>query len=231
MDISISPRLRNLGPLGLAILMSGVAVAVESEPIPEPTKKSASAESSADRERQELLDRILTNVAKARDTLGETATRTEAPPLQRQVVTDLETLIEMLKQNQQSPPPPQGGASGSKPESPSSDTQSKPSAQQQSSSEDSESEGEKSRSQADSQNGQNRDDAEDSQERQGSAREAERRARRQQRLESDIWGHLPPKLRDQLLNTYGERMLPQYEEFVRKFYDALSEPTRAPKSR
>ena len=38
----------------------------------------------------------------------------------------------------------------------------------------------------------------------------------------DIWGHLPPHVREELLNTYGEKMLPKYEHLVKQFYEALS---------
>jgi hypothetical protein len=38
----------------------------------------------------------------------------------------------------------------------------------------------------------------------------------------DIWGHLPPQLREELLSTYGDRMLPKYEQLVNQFYEALS---------
>jgi len=70
-----------------------------------------------------------------------------------------------------------------------------------------------------------RQNAEDSTERTGQQRAAEIAAARRRRLEVDIWGHLPQHLRDQLLNTYGEKMVPQYEELVKRFYEALSEPT------
>jgi hypothetical protein len=66
--------------------------------------------------------------------------------------------------------------------------------------------------------------AEDSTERTGPARAAELAAARRRRLEVDVWGHLPEQIREQLLNTYGEKMVPQYEDLVRKFYEALSEP-------
>ena len=44
-----------------------------------------------------------------------------------------------------------------------------------------------------------------------------------QKLVKDVWGHLPPSLREQLLNVYSERYLPKYDEMVRKYYEALAE--------
>lgn len=48
--------------------------------------------------------------------------------------------------------------------------------------------------------------------------------RRQAKLQADIWGHLPPAVREQLLNSYRERTLPQYEDLVRSYYEALATP-------
>ena len=39
----------------------------------------------------------------------------------------------------------------------------------------------------------------------------------------DAWGHLPPAMRQQLLNIYTEKFLPQYENQVRRYYEALAE--------
>lgn len=71
---------------------------------------------------------------------------------------------------------------------------------------------------------QDRKNAEDAEERTGPNRNANTLAAKRQRLEVDVWGHLPEKLREQLLSSYGERMLPQYEEAVRRFYDQLAAP-------
>ncbi len=71
---------------------------------------------------------------------------------------------------------------------------------------------------------QDRQNAQNSEERTGPNRAATTPAAKRQRLEVDVWGHLPEKLREQLLNSYGERMLPQYEEAVRRFYDQLADP-------
>ncbi|WP_232101276.1 hypothetical protein [Gimesia panareensis] len=39
----------------------------------------------------------------------------------------------------------------------------------------------------------------------------------------DAWGHLPPAMRQQLLNIYTEKFLPRYEEQVKRYYEALAE--------
>lgn len=70
-----------------------------------------------------------------------------------------------------------------------------------------------------------RTNARDSEERTGPNRAATNPAAKRQRLEVEVWGHLPEKLREQLLSSYGEKMLPQYEDAVRKFYDELANPS------
>jgi len=49
--------------------------------------------------------------------------------------------------------------------------------------------------------GQEKKVAEGSEERSESERKAAEEAARKKKLEMDVWGHLPPHLRDQLLNT------------------------------
>jgi hypothetical protein len=73
----------------------------------------------------------------------------------------------------------------------------------------------------------NRQNAEDAIERTGTAPTVDQSALRRRRLEVDVWGHLPEKLREQLLSTYGEKVVPQYQDLVRRFYEALSEPSPA----
>ena len=51
------------------------------------------------------------------------------------------------------------------------------------------------------------------------------------KLTKDVWGHLPPHLREQLLNVYSEKYLPKYEELVRQYYEALAEQSRDGSSR
>jgi hypothetical protein len=51
------------------------------------------------------------------------------------------------------------------------------------------------------------------------------------KLTKDVWGHLPPHLREQLLNVYSEKYLPKYEELVRQYYEALAQQSRDGSSR
>lgn len=170
---------------------------------------------------RELAERILDKTKQARDKLAEKITNDQTHDLQQQVVDDLEKLIDMLKKSPPSNnknPSPNSNSNSSSSSSSSSNSNRKDQRQQSQ-----QSGQQKSTGAAD---GQNRAQPQDSEERNGETPEGKNHAERKRKLESDIWGHLPPALREQLLNTYGERMLPQYEEMVRKFYDALSEPSR-----
>ncbi len=42
----------------------------------------------------------------------------------------------------------------------------------------------------------------------------------------DAWGHLPPRLRDQLLNSGSDKYLPQYDSLVRSYFESLARPAR-----
>ena len=41
-------------------------------------------------------------------------------------------------------------------------------------------------------------------------------------LADAVWGHLPPREREELMRTFSERFLPKYEEQVRRYFEALS---------
>lgn len=40
----------------------------------------------------------------------------------------------------------------------------------------------------------------------------------------DAWGHLPPRLRDQLLGSGSDRYLPEYDTLVRQYFESLAQP-------
>jgi len=44
-------------------------------------------------------------------------------------------------------------------------------------------------------------------------------------LVNDIWGHLPPRLRNRMLNMYKENYLPKYDRLVQKYFEELATPT------
>lgn len=55
---------------------------------------------------------------------------------------------------------------------------------------------------------------------------AMRLAQQKALLEQNIWGHLPPALRDELLSGYADRMLPGYEDLIQNYYQRLAKPRK-----
>ena len=183
-------------------------------------------------QKEDTLDRVAKGMRLASDRLDGGQTDEQTTKIQQQVIRDLEEIIKQL----QSPPNGGGGGGGGggsgsgggggggdssasggssrKKKSghrggtrlPSEGTPDQP-----------------SRNGDAEQGGKERKDAEGSQERHDAERQMRAEAARKKKLEMDVWGHLPPHLREQLLNTYGERMLPKYENLVKKFYESLSE--------
>lgn len=189
---------------------------------PEATEVPVKSPAEIQAEERKLVERILEKTKAARDKLVEKATTIPTQEDQKTVVKDLEQLIELLKTS----PPPSSDGSGS---SPPPQSQNPSSSQDQQSNSQQQPQSSRGSPSSGSGTGANRENPQDSEERQGESHAEKMLADRKRRLETDIWGHLPPALREQLLNTYGERMLPQYEDFVRKFYEALSEPQRTTK--
>lgn len=73
----------------------------------------------------------------------------------------------------------------------------------------------------------NKKDVANSEERHGprETESAEELVRRRE-LAKEIWGHLPPAMREQMLNVYGDKYLPKYEEVIRRYFEALAEQGR-----
>lgn len=65
--------------------------------------------------------------------------------------------------------------------------------------------------------------AEESSQRDHTGTDVEAELRRQRRLREAVWGHLPPALREQMLNLPQDQLLPKYSEHIRRYYEALAE--------
>ena len=175
-------------------------------------------------QKEDKFDRVAKGMRSASEKLDGKQTGDETTNLQEQVIRDLDELIKQL----QNPPPNSGGGGGGGGRSSKSGGGGDRRQQQaggrggkgqpQGGTPKQQAQGNGSE-----QGGKDRKDAEGSEERTDAERKAAAEAARKKKLEIDVWGHLPPHLRDQLLNTYGERMLPKYEQLVKQFYEALSE--------
>jgi len=51
------------------------------------------------------------------------------------------------------------------------------------------------------------------------------------RLAAEVWGHLPDRVRERLSQHYDENYLPRYEELVRRYFEALAETNSRQKTR
>lgn len=173
------------------------------------------------------LDPIVERMRSAQQKLQKSETDKETRELQSRIVKDLDELIEKLKNqkpppsksnsNSNPPPPPMGENDPNMP--PRGSPQPKPqnSQKQQGGAEQKSQPSETGKSPEKSRQSTNQS--------QGQPRSPEEEAARQ-RLAKDVWGHLPPALRQQLLNVYSEKFLPKYDDMVRKYYEALAEQNR-----
>lgn len=65
--------------------------------------------------------------------------------------------------------------------------------------------------------------ARNSSERQQTGPDREGELMRQRQLREAVWGHLPPALREKMLNLPHDKTLPKYSEHIRRYYEALAE--------
>lgn len=65
--------------------------------------------------------------------------------------------------------------------------------------------------------------ARNSSERQQTGPDREGELVRQRQLREAVWGHLPPALREKMLNLPHDKTLPKYSEHIRRYYEALAE--------
>ena len=134
---------------------------------------------------------------------------------QAQIVKDLEKLIEQIKQQQQA-----GAASDSRPRN------AQPQPENGEATEQSQSQPQNSAQQKPGRRQQENPKAAESTDRTEPGRPVTAEEARREELEKDVWGHLPPALRKQLLNVYSDKFLPKYEDLVRRYYETLAERGR-----
>ncbi|MBI1346990.1 hypothetical protein GC163_11950 [bacterium] len=170
------------------------------------------------------LEKLTEKMQQASTQLSEKQTGLDTQELQRKIIQELDDLLKQPppqkssnSQNNSSSSNGQSGSSG-QPSQRKTSSSSKPSQSSQQNAA-----GKESSSAAVPGEMQNRTQAEDSEERTGPTRDVPVATLPRRRLEVDVWGHLPDKVREQLLNAYGERMVPQYEDLVQRFYRSLAD--------
>lgn len=148
----------------------------------------------------------------------------ETRAIQTQIVKDLDKLIEQAKQQQNQNQGGQGGApqrpDQPQPQESRSERRTRRQQQPQNS--------KKQQSQKERAGGQSERRKDQERASESTDKVSERKARspeavRRERLETDVWGHLPPGLRQELLNAYSEKYLLRYDELIKRYYEALAD--------
>jgi hypothetical protein len=165
-----------------------------------------------DRSARETGDQIAKTIQKMRDVqsrVNKTDTGRETQQLQKQILSDLDSLIQATRQQQQRQQrqKPQQQPHPQQQQSP----QQKPSDPQQPSSTD-----------QPAPDGR-RSDGQESATQTSQAKAAASQAAQRQVILQQVWGHLPERLRERVLNMKDDRYLPKYEGLIRRYFEALAE--------
>ena len=173
------------------------------------------------------LDRTITSMRQVGKRLNDGDTSDETRDLQAGILQDIDALIKKLKK--QPPPPPNPNQNSPQDQSPDneqkpqhSDTQSKPKTQPKPTAGEQPS-GKQPTGSGAGQKQENKDAGESTEENRQKAQARETALARRRALINEVWGHLPPALREKLLNVGSEKLLPQYEELIRRYYESLAD--------
>ncbi len=177
------------------------------------------------------LDRTVKAMRQVGTKLDEGDTSDETRDLQTAILDDIDALIEKLK----NPPPQQSKPNQKPPQDQSQNPQQKP-----------EHPGEKPNSQPKTLPGQqpqpkpgaeqtgsgggktqqkneNKGAGESTEDARQKAQARATALARRRALINEFWGHLRPSVREKLLNVGSEKMLPHYEELIRRYYESLTD--------
>lgn len=199
-------------------------------------------------EARDRLEQAIEKMRTAKDRLTQSDTGDDTRKLQNQAADELQKILDLLQQ----PPPPSQSQSQNQQQNQQQQQQNQQRNQQQRQSRSQQQRQQRQRQQQQRQSGsrrqrqQNRnrqlaqqqpqpgqqqpgersESPQDAQEKldpaqQKAAEEARRRA-----VANDVWGHLPPNVREALQKSFNERYLPKYEELVRRYYESLAEKQR-----
>lgn len=168
------------------------------------------------------LDSAIEGMRSAQKRMLEKDAGEKTREIQRQVLEDLEKLIQQAKQPPPSPPsgsPPPSGNNDDPDQSPQDSSQ--PKTNPQPMPENAPSTGESSKSRTE-----NEEKSKESSDESREAKEREAQLARRRDFVKDVWGHLPPAVRQKLLNVADERALPRYDELVRRYFESIAEQGR-----
>jgi len=193
----------------LAGCLCAVAVRGEEPPkTPDVAPPEAAAPEAVDNPLDPLRE-IAEGMKKAGERLDQGLLDEETRQAQRKVVEDLEKLLRQSQKSRSKNPSPNNS------NSPMTDKSDMPS------------EGESSENSAGGNPGERRrndqENAAESQSRTkgGIPTDADRKNQRRV-LTDSVWGHLPPRVREQLNRSFSDRYLPEYDALVKRYYEALA---------
>jgi hypothetical protein len=152
-------------------------------------------------ETDDPLQSIGRRMRRAEDLLAQRETAESTQALQREILDDLQRMIERLQQQCQ------GGQNSNSP-SPAGKPSQKP--------------GQANRQGSGENSGTNKPSP-DSTERVGAANRDGAEWERMQRALKQVWGHLPERVRQQMQSGMGEEFLPKYEDLIGQYYLRLAE--------
>jgi len=183
---------------------------------PEPEAKQTPEPIDPVKSLQRILGGMKLSAELIRKAEASVATKTTQP----QVVKDLDELIKFLESQSGSspPPPPDDSQQPMDREEPMPGQQPQPNPQNS---------GEPDRKNDPSKSPEEARSRESKERKQTPPVPGERKSLSGQQLyEKEVWGHLPPALRRELMNVYSEKYIPQYEDLVRRYYESLAEGNR-----
>jgi hypothetical protein len=205
MIASLLPKLLVSSAPFIALACATLLAANGSQQAGQPADDAANAEANP-------LEAIISRMRSAQERIEKKDTGEQTREIQQQVVSDLEKLIELVRQmsssqSQQSPQPNPQQSAGE-------DSQNKQGASQQ-------------------KQAIRRPAGPDKKDKSGNpqARSPDDEKREAQLLDqrgtAAVWGHLPEKLREELRNVESGKTLSKYSDLVRRYYQALAEQNKS----
>lgn len=160
---------------------------------------------------ERIVPRLIEGTRTAAERLQQGQLDEQTAALQSQILADIDTLLKQSSPPQQ----PQQNSSSSQSQQ---DQQSQGDKSQQQQQKDTQQDGQGK------QDGQNDPNAASRESEQRTTQGEERDAERERRLglSTAAWGHLPPKVREQMRSAFSEEYLPEYDALVRRYYEALA---------
>jgi hypothetical protein len=198
-------------------------------PLPELTRekllKSIDPAAAKGESEIERMERAIAGMRQAFERIEASDLSEETLEVQRGVIKDLEELVKRLRQQQQQKQ--QKNSNSPQQQQKQNQQQERQSARKPQLDPQNSGQPQPQKPQAGntSQRGDN-EKASDSQERLEAARAALAAEAARGRMVKDVWGHLPPHLRDAMKNSFSEKYLPKYEDLVKRYYEALAEKNR-----